>query len=550
MQIQITNFRGVKHAEITAEKITLVAGRNHQGKTSVIQAIAAAMTGKTVPIEGLKKSHAGRLVRSGTVTGEVEVYDDNGHASVVYPDASRSTSGYAPEIDEYAAGILSLVDMPTASRSEAIADLIQSRPTTEELTAELLNNCVGNETVKRICDTVKAQGWDAAHAQAKEKGARLKGQWENEAGTRYGVKKAADWVPAEWTNDLETASVEQLEKDIETERHWLEAAISHEAVEMAETESLQKAVEAGSAASEASINVTKEINTLLDDEAAARKVLAGLPQAKQPSTAPCPHCGELIAVENGTLQRPEILSEKEIAARAENITKARKYFDKVKRAVAEKSAELARLKGVIASGASAKDRINSVAEKHQSTVETRGSVDDCRARVDRAEARLSALLQRERAAALHKSVIDIAEIVRTLAPDGLRMSKLQRSLKSFNEHLSTLSAAAKWGRVFIGQDMQISYNGTPYMLCSESEQFRARVTMQVAAANTAGACVVLIDRADILDSSGRNGMTGLLLSAKMPDIVAMTINSKDVVPPVAKIGGVAYWIENGLTEAL
>jgi ABC-type molybdenum transport system ATPase subunit/photorepair protein PhrA len=91
--------------------------------------------------------------------------------------------------------------------------------------------------------------------------------------------------------------------------------------------------------------------------------------------------------------------------------------------------------------------------------------------------------------------------------------------------------------------------GTWYKLLSKSEQWRARVVMQIACSIIDSSSVVLIDEADILDGDNRMGLFKMLVHVTKKNaltaIVAMTAASVDKIPGVSKIGGVAYWIENG-----
>ena len=78
---------------------------------------------------------------------------------------------------------------------------------------------------------IEAQGWDGAAKQAKEKGANLKGMWEQITGDRYGSKKAENYIPENWMPDLDGASDESLQADLTDARGVLEGCIASEAVD-------------------------------------------------------------------------------------------------------------------------------------------------------------------------------------------------------------------------------------------------------------------------------------------------------------------------------
>ena len=54
MKLKIRNFRGIESAEIDVGSISLIAGANAAGKTSVAQAFGILLTGEPIPIPGMK----------------------------------------------------------------------------------------------------------------------------------------------------------------------------------------------------------------------------------------------------------------------------------------------------------------------------------------------------------------------------------------------------------------------------------------------------------------------------------------------------------------
>ena len=68
-----------------------------------------------------------------------------------------------------------------------------------------------------------------------------------------------------------------------------------------------------------------------------------------------------------------------------------------------------------------------------------------------------------------------------------------------------------------------------------------------------GADAMIIDRADILDRQGRNGMMKMLIGLGIPCLVCMTIldPKKDPPPDLAARGkGITYWVEDGVAKPL
>ena len=114
-----------------------------------------------------------------------------------------------------------------------------------------------------------------------------------------------------------------------------------------------------------------------------------------------------------------------------------------------------------------------------------------------------------------------------------------------------MTDAAGWKTVAIEADMALTYGGRPYALLSSSEQYRLRAVLQVAAAQFAGADLVVIDAADVLDGPTRSGLFSMLGEAELPAVVCMTLSRREQVPDIARAGlGASYWLEDGVLEPL
>jgi len=61
MKLSLNYYRGIKSAELPITPVTLVAGDNHQGKSSIAQAAAALFTGSVLP-DWCKKKDAQEIV--------------------------------------------------------------------------------------------------------------------------------------------------------------------------------------------------------------------------------------------------------------------------------------------------------------------------------------------------------------------------------------------------------------------------------------------------------------------------------------------------------
>ena len=55
IEIELRDFRGCERASLRVDPIALIAGRNATGKSSIAQAIGAALTGDPLVVEGVAK---------------------------------------------------------------------------------------------------------------------------------------------------------------------------------------------------------------------------------------------------------------------------------------------------------------------------------------------------------------------------------------------------------------------------------------------------------------------------------------------------------------
>jgi hypothetical protein len=103
--------------------------------------------------------------------------------------------------------------------------------------------------------------------------------------------------------------------------------------------------------------------------------------------------------------------------------------------------------------------------------------------------------------------------------------------------------------VEIADDLAITYDGKPLILCSESERFRVRVTLQVAMAALDQSAVIVVDAADILGKGGRNGLMRLLSTESRPALICMTMDAIESVPNLSQAGmGASYWMDGNVAH--
>lgn len=537
IHLEARNVRGIREVSTPLDGITLVAGLNGSGKTSLAQALAAALTG-TAPLPGLKKSDLHLVLRAGTAAGQAVVSTPAGRSAWGLPEGKVQSEGTPPQASPYAAGIVSVLDLPLKQATEAMARYIDANPTREDLAAALPD--LDPDELAMLWRDIEAGGWDGAHANAKEDGARMKGKWEQVTGERYGLKKAASWLPPGWHPGLESESLDALTARVaETKAAYAiaikAAAISGDARERlaalaALVDPRREAWKTSEAAYKAAAQAEDAADKALDESRFCGRPLS------------CPHCGAAVALDkaSGALiastysQEEAAKHEAEhkalvaaLAAATANTRQAHTALQDANRALHDSEDAAAQLAASPAPGDNA-------------------ALEAAQAALDMAQYGLTAWQAYTAAMGHHAAIVRKAAIVTSLAPDGLRAVALARALTAWNASLAALCAAAGFPVVRMEHDLSTSYGDRPYALLSESEQYRTRAIVQAAQAATDGSALVVFDRADILDREGRNGLFRLALHLALPAVVCMTANLPGDVPDLAARGmGRTLWLEGG-----
>ena len=555
MQIHIQNFRGIEEAMLQCNGVALITGTNATGKTSIAQAVAAVLTGNPIPMAGLRKNAAGMLVHTGAAQGQITLEGEEGTAMLSWPTAKVQTDGSPPQASAIAAGLESLADEARpANRARLLSPYLKADPTKEDLTEQLSN--LKPEHITTLWDKIQVDGWDLVHDHAKTTGAEYKGRWHQATGEAYGSKKASSWFPDDWDDDLTGSSEHALTSALDQNRTTLDEAISNKAIGEVELQALEKSAarKIDLAALEDAVKKAKEIHW---EAVKARNDLPPAHDSGSPIEIHCPHCENPVIVTKKTaggfaLHKVTHVSKKEMKDRGLAIAAADGKISHDQDIVWSEERNLAEGKRQIKDIKTAQARLQEIKNRQEHV--TTDQLESCREQVRLSEARLAAFRKKREADRLHATVEANQQVIKVLAPDGLRAWKLTKAVGSLNQKvLAPLSQEAGWATVSLNDDLMPTLGGRLYPLLSESEQFRARVTLQVALSRMDGSDAMIIDRADILDRQGRNGMMKMLIGLGIPCLVCMTIldQKKDPPPDLAARGkGVTYWVENGIAKPL
>ena len=551
MKINVENFMGCKKADVEVAKVTYICGLNHQGKTSFIKAVSAALTGSPV-ILGLRKTDLGMLVHTGTAAAKVRIEDEDSAVAITYPKAEMQTTGSnPPSVSKFAAGIDSIVDFSAKERSEYIRNLTGCAPTKDDLKAFLKERYIENEKIAdKVWEKIDQDGFDASLERAKDTGRALKQQWSIVTGETYGSQKAETWQPAGWTSDLIDTSEESQTANITGLQAELEDLISRQAIDTDLLERLKK---------ETSEEKVKELtakreeclkaltNARAETQDLSQKI-DRLPNFNADEKQICPHCGGNLCIVHGRIVEYNGLDDTTKEKINEQREELKKEYEKVKLNEADLEKEYNKIFSDCSAAEEKLKKLNDLQAKSGNNV-TERDIDIKREELRKANEGLAAFKAAKEAKRLANNIKENQVIIDALDMSGIRKNSMLRGLSIFNSSLDVICKDAGWGKVSVDDDLTILMNDRPYVLLSESEKMRCNVTLQIAIASYNNDKTVIIDGAELLDKNGKNGLLKVLLNQdKFNAIIGLMMPSKDKAPKNAACGIKSYWVENGIFE--
>lgn len=543
MRVEVKNFMGCENAEVSIDKIGLICGMNHQGKSSFLTALSSALTGEAVPL-GLKKTDCGMLVKVGSTGASVKVQNDAFETvSINWPKAEISTDGKnPPATTKMAAGLESLVYMKEKERSEFIRELVKCNPTKKDLEEFLSERgCTNEKLIEKVWMFIEQDGFEASHKRACDTGRSLKNQWSDVTGEAYGSQKAETWQPNGWNSTLIDLSKETLETQLTASRAELEDMIARQAVDTSKKEEYEQLADETSlkvARDNAEIcqrNIEEYKKELLSIE---KKIAAALNVAEQH----CPHCGAILQVVGGKIKQ---IDEKE--SDEKNVSQLSDWQSKQKEileTISDYEEKFLKYK------AEYRDRVKAFEELEKINKSCSGNVtpldiDKKRNQIKQIEDNIRAFGEKAESDRLKNNIKENQLIIDALDMSGIRKKSTEKGLDSFNANLADVCSLAGWPKVSINRDMTIEFDGRPYVLLSESEKYRVKTTLQIVVAKLQKADVIICDGADILDKNGKNGLFKTLLQYQITAFIGMMFSDVSKVPNMSKFGVKSYWGEKG-----
>lgn len=606
-RIELTNFQGLRSARLQLTKpVTLVSGENGAGKSTLLEGIRLALLGNPERV-GLKKELA-KLVTEGSKKGGVDVITENQlHFAYTLPDGKHTAPA---ELGNHIGYVLDAQNFARATpdvRRATLFALTGCKVDSAEVSKRLLQRGAPQAKVDLVLPMLRS-GFPAAHKLATENASQARGAWKAVTGENYGEKKAEEWAPAPVaevsaqqladaaaavrTSEAELADINaRLGAARESHRQAQANAANIDALKekAAQLPRLQKKLEIDQAeldkweaklAEAKASNAPAKINPrpchpdsailhALETVASEWLELTRNTKGVVNNYNVCEEWEKYSGLINRTAihiksydeiygQRPPATQahEDELANDAPNIAKLEQARDTFRRAVendrrdiaaAEHAAQQTSAGSVFETSADQSDVEHFVELIASMQAKLKTDREGLRNLEAQDAAYRAAKDSAKKAAAHHRDVIEWSEIADALSPSGIPAEILAGALRPANDYLHELAQFANWKRVAIGTDMDITADGRPYALLSESEKWRTDCLLALTIAKLSGLKLALLDRFDVLDMTGRGDVIDLLddLAARGEIETAILCGTLKQLPGNMPATFETIWIERG-----
>ncbi|HBP1340127.1 TPA: AAA family ATPase [Pseudomonas aeruginosa] len=565
-KLEITNFQGLRRAALdVSAPVLLVAGHNGAGKSSLLDAISHAFTGK--PGRVAQKQHIGQLITEGAKKGEarVEWLDDAGEVQacgVALPSGKGSPLADSPFLP-FVLDASRFAALDAKDRRRVLFDLTGASASPAEVGKRLKAKGIDLALFEKV-KPLLSSGFSAMVGQAKDYASEARGAWKAVTGENYGSEKAVDWAPelvATVVTDDQVAeagkNLQQFEDDLAEAQQTLGASKQARQAADGRAQRITKLRELVDLEPRRRNKLTTDEQN--QDEWSEKVMAAELASSgsvpHQPLT--CPHCQGAVDLQAGTLvvhQPPEQIADAEAARR---LPEYREYLASAQRAVANSQRDLdeclvaaEQIKALEAESVEAPSA-EAIANGEQAINELRQARDASRAKLVALQEALEAATQREasiaKAQAAHQDVVAWTGMVDALSPTGIPAEILADAIGPVNDTLKRLAGIAGWSPVEISADIDVTFGGRLYGLLSESERWRCDTTIALAIATISGLRLVLLDRLDVLDLPSRNQAIALMRAMTSDREIDSVVVAGTLKEPMAKTPEwlQAVWIESG-----
>jgi energy-coupling factor transporter ATP-binding protein EcfA2 len=588
--IQIQNFQMLTELSIdlTQQPITLVAGDNEQGKSSLMEAIRFAITGDTTRVS--KKGDIKFLLRDGAKKGLIQltIAETNSTATVELPKGKVTGQMPMTDLQREVANILLTPElfaaMPEAKRRTLLFDLMGISADREAISTRLAKRHIARDKIEQVKPMLR-NGFTAAQNMAIESARDCKSAWKEVTGENWGSQKAENWEPV-WENS-EVPPEEAATMAITLQNHLIfleeQIGLAQQAVGIAQSQTQSREF-----LEEQTITLIDQATSLSRYEMQLRTVSQDLTNLSQKAilakgstdplaSAAAQYLHQFLLLSNESTGISGYHQNGDIAAWAEfaelldgskelvaSISGSPASYGKFEAARSQAEKEVANLKLQIDDSRKAAERLEQIKKTLESMTEVmdqevlREKIFELQAdRHHTAEqAKLMDLIANQqainnrvlsRATTLHKDIKEWLTIEEAFAPSGIPSELMGDAVKPLNERMRATSIATGFSQVSINNEGMVMVDGRPYSLGSESAQWRADAALAEALAIVSGLRFFALDRVDVLDLKKRPALMKWLHQVVMTGEIEQIFlfGTFKTLPGVPASTFQALWLENG-----
>jgi hypothetical protein len=502
--------------------ITIFAGDNNVGKTSIHEAIRIAFTGEAARVK--QKKDYGALLRSGAKTGsaivEFQHAGKTGRATAIFPSIKQECSPPAPPELPYILDAPRFGAMDDTARRRFLFDLFGVRANVQAVSERMANKGCADDLIKIVIPMLRG-GFEPAEKYAIEQQQQWRANWKAITGETYGEVKAETWKAplsmaeinkegiAGFASTIATLTEEHsgMQREIGAARAYLTSKERHD----------REAVNLKGKAS----NLAKLKREVETTEKAIPKARAKSEQSKAKlSTArlsgqPCPSCGTILAVKEGgkivevAVQKPSQVAAQEAEAQQDDA--ALRTFEQTLETVRQQFQESMAAASQLSAMEQAMDnpttpeKLAELVEGADSLTNEIADFAEKKRQLENSVAEVEAAKKStEQARQAHLKFKAWSVIRDVLSPEGIPGEILEETLGPLNTRLKASAELGNWPVPQLRGDMEILVNGLPYGLQGESVRWRVDAMIAEGIANASNLKLLVLDRIDVL-SIGRRG---------------------------------------------
>lgn len=566
-RIHAANVLGAHDVDIhPSTPITILAGRNHAGKTSVQEAVRMALTQEATRVQ-YKKDYP-QLVcdLQGAKTGQAEViFEKDGRtveAWMLLPKGSVSPqTEYTPHpLIAYVLEPSLFARMDGKARRGMLFDLMGVKVSPAEIKARLVKRGLDKDRIERILPMLRA-GMAEASKDAKGKATESKGAWRAVTGETWGSEKAPGWKAEKPNYDEKQAT------SLHQEASQLDAQISKATEELG---AMRGKLQAHAQAQHDDQDLQEKAGMLerlrrklQADEAelsTQQQRLAELNVSRQTQdAAPCPECNAMLIWKDGALvcagpkAKGTEADQSRIPALQASVSLCTNAVNNTRRDLAAAEQAEATLKArqnaepppKASDLDDAQAGLATLRTKRQGLTTTLDGLAAAKRAAAEAETKTANALKH------HDDVIAWDAIGDALGPTGIPAELLAEALQPFNERLKLAAEDTLWPLVKLDDEVSVRVqHGSiwrPYSMLSESEQWRADAMLAEAISFLSGLRLLALDRFDVLDTPGRGQLLAWLDNLVANDEIdsAFITGTLKSLPTGLQPSITSYWIERG-----